>query len=76
MAKKTFMDAHEGEIFTDNSKIKYCDDCKNCIYRSDGTIWTNDYRKAYCAKYPYPTPKPIEVINNEACELWDYDPEA
>ncbi len=38
--------------------------CKDCVYRSDGTIWSSHHTKASCQKFPYPQMKPHGV-------LWD-----
>ena len=64
--KKTLSERHMDEVLTDNSKIEYCKQCKDCKYRDGGDAWSNDYQKSYCAIFSYPTSKPIEVINNKA----------
>jgi hypothetical protein len=71
---KTWIEAHEGEKFTDNSKIENCKQCKTCSHRDGGTIYSNNYQKASCAIYPYPKIKPMEVIKNTGkCEFYTED---
>lgn len=59
------------EIFTDNTKVENCKQCKNCIHwNKKDTPWANKHDKAYCEMFPYPDRKPIGVINNtENCEV-------
>lgn len=48
--------------------------CRNCLLRSDGTVWSNDYRKAHCAQYKYPESKPIGVLHGtEVCTYFVED---
>ncbi|MFI3166480.1 MAG: hypothetical protein R3Y32_00005 [Bacillota bacterium] len=69
---KTFDERYGDEILTDNSKIKTCEQCKDCRFQDDGTAWTNDYKKAYCSLYQYPQHKPMEVIHcTEECEFYE-----
>ena len=63
--KKTWVDIHEYEVFTDNSKIENCKQCKDCRFRDDGTVWSNHYTKCCCQIYPNPKIKPMEVIDNK-----------
>lgn len=62
---------HEDEILTDNTKINYCEQCKDCInWGKSGTPWDNKYTKSNCSAYPYPSMKPMGVINNtHVCEF-------
>ena len=53
------------EQMTDNSKIEYCKQCKNCKYWNGGDAYSNDYQKTCCAVYPYPSMKPMSVIENK-----------
>lgn len=74
--KKTWVDVHEGEILSDNSQNEDCKQCKNCAYRSDGTVWSNDYRKCSCMAYPYPSRKPLNIMENkEECYFYEKDDE-
>lgn len=66
---KTFEERYENEILTDNTAIEKCKQCKDCIFQSDGTAYSNDYQKGSCAMYKYPTVKPLDVIRNTGqCE--------
>lgn len=50
--------------------------CRRCLLRSDGTQWSNDYRKGNCAQYPYPQMKPIGVLHGtEICTYFVEDHE-
>ena len=45
--------------------------CKDCAFRNDGTIWSNDYRKGCCQQFPYPTHKPMDVLFKHAqCSMY------
>lgn len=66
MKKKTLQERWDEEVLTDNTQFENCKQCKACINRYDGTVWSNHYTKSSCKKYPYPKMKPIEVINNTA----------
>ena len=69
MKKKSWSDIHKDEVLTDNSKIEYCKQCKDCIFRDDGTVYSNQYTKASCIMFPHPASKPLHVINNKGvCE--------
>ena len=72
MEKKTWIDAHENEVFSDNSYVENCKQCKDCIFRDDGTAWSNDHRKSCCQMFQYPNMKPFRVINNKGiCEYYN-----
>ena len=72
MEKKTIEQRYEEEVLTDNTKIPKCNQCKNCMFRDDGTVYSNDYKKSCCTMYQYPGMKPIGVINNtEECEFYE-----
>ncbi|MGN0905682.1 MAG: hypothetical protein ACI4NM_00915 [Bullifex sp.] len=69
MEKKTLYERYGNETLTDNSALKKCEECKDCVYRDDGTIYSNRYDKGNCQKYPYPKMKPLDVIfKNAKCE--------
>ena len=60
---------HDDEILTDNTKIHYCKQCKDCVFRDDGTPYSSEYTKSSCQMFPYPDHKPMDVINNRGkCE--------
>ena len=52
------------EILTDNTKIKYCQQCKDCVMWGE-TVYSNKYDKACCEKFPFPNHKPEYVLNNK-----------
>ena len=71
MKGKTFEERYSNETLSDNSQIEYCKKCKNCLFRDDGTVWSNHYTKSSCMIYQYPNYKPINVINNKGtCEYY------
>lgn len=63
--RKSLQERWDEEFLTDNSQFENCQQCKDCKFQSDGTIWSNYYTKASCQKYPYPKFKPIEIIDNK-----------
>ena len=59
-------DRHYREVLTDNTKISYCEQCKDCILWGIGDDpFSNQYDKANCAMFPNPDHKPGYVINNQ-----------
>lgn len=65
----TLEERYADDILTDNTGIENCKQCKACLFRDDGTPYSNDYRKSCCEMFPYPGMKPLGVINNkENCE--------
>lgn len=65
MKKKTLQERWDEEVLSDNTQIVNCQQCEDCIFQDDGTVWSNHYTKSSCQKYPYPKMKPIGVIDNE-----------
>ena len=61
---------YKDEILTDNTKIRYCDICEDCLLWGHGDAYSNAYNKSSCDMYPYPAMKPIEVINNKGTCLY------
>lgn len=57
---------HDNEVLTDNTKIKYCEQCKDCAFWGNGDAFSNKYDKSSCDMFKYPQSKPGYVINNEA----------
>lgn len=53
----------DDEILTDNTKIEYCKQCKDCIYWGADN-YSNAYDKSSCMIYPFPACKPQFVIRN------------
>ena len=69
--KKTLTERMLEETLSDNTQVETCKQCKNCLFKSDGTVWSNKYNKSYCRIYQYPRIKPLYVINNErTCEYY------
>ena len=63
------MERHENEILTDNTKIHYCSQCRDCSYWGNGDAFSNRYDKSCCDIDPYPGIKPDAVIHNTGtCE--------
>ena len=74
MKKKTLEERLEGDILSDSTQFSKCEQCKNCIFRDDGTVYSNDYRKSSCRMYPYPRFKPLAIMNNtENCEFYEQE---
>lgn len=72
MAKKSLEERFKTDILTDNVALNHCSQCKDCVYRDNGDVWSNDYHKSYCMMYEHPERKPLEVINNTGnCEWYD-----
>ena len=63
--KKTLQERWDEDILTDNTQFENCKQCKDCIFTSDGTVWSNRYDKSSCQKYPYPDMKPVGIIDNK-----------
>lgn len=63
--RKTLQERWDEETLTDNTQFDTCKQCKLCIFQNDGTIWSNNYNKCSCQKYPYPKFKPVEIIDNK-----------
>lgn len=67
MDKKTLTERMLEETLTDNSKIEYCKQCKDCIFKDK-----RGYEKAICMIYENPGYKPLHVINNKGiCEYYN-----
>jgi hypothetical protein len=64
MKEKTLQERWDEETLSDNTHIENCMQCKLCVFRDDGTLWSNHYTKSCCQKYPYPKMKPLKVIDN------------
>jgi hypothetical protein len=74
MEKKTLSERYADEQLSDNSAVQKYEQCKNCIFRDDGTVYSNDYRKSCCRMYPYPKFKPISVMDgSERCEYYEQE---
>lgn len=71
--KKTLSERLANDILSDNSNIEYCKQCKNCIFRDNGDVWSNHYTKSNCQMFKYPGLKPSEVINNKKICLYKED---
>lgn len=64
MENKTLEERYGDEILTDNTKLSKYEQCKDCIYQDDGTVYSNRYDKGCCQKFPHPKSKPIDVMMN------------
>lgn len=74
MSKNKGLLMNNDDILTDNTKINYCEQCKNCINWNDkNEPFSNAYDKAFCDIFPYPDDKkPFGVINNtEDCPFFE-----
>lgn len=72
MKKKTLTERMLEETLSDNSNVENCKQCKDCIFRDDGTVWSNHYTKACCQIYKHPNIKPLDVINNkQSCVFYN-----
>ena len=64
-------DRHFDEGLTDNTKIKYCKQCKDCAFWGNSDAFSNAYDKSCCDMFPYPQFKPEYVINSTAdCQYY------
>lgn len=62
------------EELTNNVALDKCVQCKDCKWRDDGTVYSNDYRKSNCMMYPYPLFKPVSVMRNDGfCDYREVD---
>lgn len=58
------MERYDKEVLTDNTRIDYCRQCKNCLNWGHSNAFGNAYDKSSCDMYPYPEKKPDAVIYN------------
>lgn len=62
------MGRYDNERLTDNTKIKYCTQCRDCLFWGNDDAFSNRFDKTSCDMYPYPDFKPEGIINNtEKC---------
>lgn len=74
--KKTLEERYADEVLTDNTQFDKCRQCKDCIFRDDGTVYSSHYQKGCCRIYPYPQFKPLEIVMNKAeCEYYKKEKE-
>ena len=66
MAKEKLL--HEGEILSDNTHVKNCEQCRDCTLWGidENDYFSNRHDKGNCAMFPHPDHKPIYVIDNQA----------
>lgn len=64
MEKKTLDERYSDELLTDNTRLAKYEQCRDCIYRDDGTPFSNRYDKGCCQKFPHPSSKPMGVMKN------------
>jgi hypothetical protein len=65
MKNKSLEERYADDILTDNAALDKYRQCKDCIFRDDGTIYSNHYQKGCCRMYPYPKFKPNDVMMTE-----------
>ena len=56
------MQDYGNELLTDNTKIHYCNQCKDCAYWGNADAYSNAYDKCACDIYPMPQGKPQAVF--------------
>lgn len=72
--KPTVTERYFDEVLTDNTALDKYRQCKDCIFRDDGTVYSNHYQKGCCRMFPYPRFKPNEVMLNQAnCEYYEQE---
>lgn len=68
---KSVTELHEDELLSDNTKMEYCKQCKECAFWGNSDAFSNQYDKSSCDQFPYPVSKPSYVINNTGkCEVF------
>lgn len=60
----TVTQTHYDENLSDNTHIKYCKQCRNCVFWGNSDAFSNRHDKSNCDQYPPPGFKPYFVINN------------
>lgn len=55
---------HEDEVLSDNTRIKRCKQCKDCLFWGGDNNFENQFDKMCCRMFPYPDNKPREVVEN------------
>lgn len=62
MSQQEKSNLHDSSDFT---SVMPADDiqCKDCVFKDDGTVYSNDYRKGNCMQFPYPGLKPMGVLH-------------
>lgn len=65
MKKKTLTERMLEETLSDNSNVENCKQCKDCIFKDDGTVWSNHYTKTSCQIYKHPNFKPLAIMDNK-----------
>lgn len=70
--KKTLEERYADEVLSDNTQFEKYRQCKDCIFRDDGTVYSNHYTKSSCRMYPYPKFKPLAVMDgSEQCDYYE-----
>lgn len=65
------------ELFGESSREEQCKQCKDCMFRDNGDVWSNHYEKSSCMIYQYPNIKPSFVRNNTGrCEYYNKETES
>lgn len=67
--EQTLTERYAKEVLTNNTALDKYRQCKDCVFRDGGTIYSDHYQKGCCAMFPYPQSKPRQVmLNEENCE--------
>ena len=73
MEYKTLFEKYSNDVLTDNTQIKKYEQCKDCQFNDRGMRGTPDYKKGFCAIYPYGESKgkPSGVFDGkELCKFY------
>ena len=68
--EKSILERHADEVLTDNTKIEYCAQCKECVHWGNSDAFSNSYNKSNCDMFPLPGLKPLFVINDTGRCKW------
>ena len=53
MEYKSLFEKYSDDVLTDNTQIPEYEQCKDCRHSKSGMRGTPDYKKCYCAIFPY-----------------------
>ena len=68
MEEMTWVKAHEGEQFGDNTKVDIFHQCKTCKWRNKGH---DGFKKFVCDVYTREDPKPTSILYNGDCDFYE-----
>lgn len=68
-SKPTLSERYAGEVLTDNTKISYFEQCRDCIYKGFELHgeFIDDYNRCCCLAYPDMKPSGIDD-GSEQCD--------